>query len=134
MKGQKINFNDDHEIASWVKQTFRELDPIAPDESASFRLTCFMLASSLVGPDEKRIANMLALPSNLTEQWAENLRRNGIWKGGKVCDERWFDEKSGLVGFFLDSLVAEGLIDRHVDGSGEAVYSAVPGRHWWDCN
>jgi hypothetical protein len=130
----KAIFRDDQEIARWVKRTVKEMDPIATDESISFRLPCFLIASSLIGPDHHRIANMLALPSHLVEQWAENLRRNGIWNDDKVYDDAWFDEKKGLVSFFLDSVTAEGLIERHLDSSGEAVYSAVPGRHLWDCN
>jgi len=76
----EVTFNDDREIACWVKNTVRGMDPVAPDDSLDFRLTCFMIASSLVGPDHRRIANLLGLPSQRAGQWAENLRRNGVWQ------------------------------------------------------
>jgi len=127
-------FRNDREIADWVAGLLRRIDPIAQGKDADGRLLGFLAASSVVGPDSRRIAAMLSLPLNLTELWADNLRRNGLWQNGEVCNDHWFDKRSGRVGLILDSFVASGLARRTLNNSGQAEYEAIAGERWWEGN
>ena len=127
-------FKDDGEIARWVRQAVRKLSPGTDAKHSDFHLACFLAASSIVGPDEARIAGMLGLSSGLVAFWTENLRRGGIWQKSTICCEKWYDEESGKTSFVLAMMVAEGLVESRVDEVGEAHYRALAGPAWWRNN
>lgn len=81
-------FKDDREIAQWVRKAVRKLAPSTDAKHPDFHLACFLTASSIIGPDEARIARMLGLQSGLVAFWAENLRRGCIWRKSEVCSEK----------------------------------------------
>ena len=134
LQKSSAHFKNDHEIARWVRQTVRKLDPGADAEDQSFDLACFLAASSVVGPDESRIARMLGLPSGRAAFWATNLRRGGIWQESTVCCECWHDEASGMTSFVFAMLVAEGLVESRVDEMGKIQYRAIAGQEGWRNN
>ena len=127
-------FKDDREIARWVRQAVRKLDPGADVKDPNFHLACFVAASSVVGADEARIATMLGLPSGCVGFWAANLRRGGIWQKSTVCCEKWYDEECGMISFVLAMLVSEGLVESRVDENGETQYRAIAGSEGWRNN
>ena len=111
-----------------------KMDPTAPVDGPGFQASCFLAASSFVGPDDQRIAGMLGLPLDRAAFWTANLRRGGIWREGVVCCESWFDEERGFVVFILAMLVAEGLLERKLNEVGEALYRCKAGPRWWQNN
>lgn len=133
-------FQSAAEIAQWVFATIRKMDaPSDPaqaiDHGAAFETACVLVASSVLGSDEHEIAKVLAYDPNRVAEWASNLRANGLWLNhGQVLIDHWFDETSGVVGFMLDSLVAQGLVKRSIDPVKGAVYNTVSGRHLLETN
>jgi len=128
------------EIAQWVFATVRKMDaPSDPaqavDHGAAFESACVLVASSVLGSDEHEIAKVLAYDPKQVREWANNLRTNCLWlSDGQVLIDHWFDETSGVVGFMLDTLVAQGLVKRSMDPAQGAVYNTVPGRHLLETN
>jgi hypothetical protein len=41
---------------------------------------------------------------------ANNLRKNKLWVGSKLRYDWWNEDGSGWVAFWLDNLIADGLI------------------------
>lgn len=134
-------FANDAEAARWVILTVKELDSGGNPgswngnlASLEMKLACFMVGSSVTGADEQRIAAMLGLDTKLAEEWAKNLRKNGLWlHDGTAINDTWFDQ-DGKVGFTMDSLVAKGLVERIINPGTEPVYQTVPGRHIGEIN
>ena len=128
------SFNNDKDIARWVRLAVRKLEPGGCLEDPNFQLACLLAASSIVGPDEDRIVRMLGLRPHQVALWASNLRRGGIWQADKVCCGVWFEEQCGQVEFVAAMLVAEGLVESTLDDKGELMYRAVAGPLWWQHN
>jgi hypothetical protein len=127
-------FKDDREIARWVRQAVRNLSPNTDVKDPNFHVACFLAASSVVGPDQARIARMLGLQSGLVAFWAENLRHGGIWQKCAVCYQKWYDQECGMISFVLAMMVAEGLVESRVDEAREAHYRVIAGPAWWRNN
>jgi len=128
------SFKDDQDIVRWVRQGLNKLEVVADTADPSYQLACFLAASSVVGPDENRIARMFGLPRLSVALWAKNLRRGGIWQGGFACREMWHDEECGLFSFILAMLVAEGLVETCGDDAGEPTYRVLGGLRFWQNN
>ena len=91
-------------------------------------VAAFMVAASVIGADECRIAEVLGLDLRQVEEWGSNLRRNGIWlDNGRVLDAEWFED-IGMAVFSIDTLVAEGYLERRIHPVKGPVYRATPGR------
>ena len=65
-----------------------------------------LLSSIVVGPNVKRIASFLSVPRDDVSYLSVILRRNGIWRGGKVAASEWFG-KDGGIAFICDVAVAK---------------------------
>jgi hypothetical protein len=111
----------------------RKLEP-GCDEDPMFQLACFVLASSIVGPNEDRLVRMLEVRRHQAAMWASNLRRGGIWQESVVRCQNWYDEEYGFTAFIMALLVAEGLVESRVDEAGELQYRPVAGAEWWQNN
>jgi hypothetical protein len=133
-------FQTDAQLAQWVRDTVKKMDaPLDPtnrtEQGQVFEVACFLVASSLIGADEHRIAEVLGYDQEHVAEWARNLRQNGVWlSDGRVVDAPWFDKTSGATGFALDMLVAEGFIECHMHTVKGAVYQINPGRHLLEIN
>lgn len=100
-------FKNDAEIVAWTTDIVtREMEE--PDSP----LACFMVASTVVGPDERRLARMFHIDAFRAAEWAKNLRENGVWRqNGEVMDECWIRDDIGMASFCMDGLVALGLAE-----------------------
>jgi hypothetical protein len=84
-----------------VRQAILQFDATVHLQDPSAVLLCFVLASSIVGPDAERLAAMCEIPPSLAANWAANLRRNGVWKGDKVDCVPWYETKRGVSSFLV---------------------------------
>lgn len=80
------------------------------DEDEAFRAGLVLLSSAFLGPSIPDISDFTGVPEEQISEWASNLERSGIWRGGKVYVD-WFD-KDGGVAFLCDTLVMQGLLKR----------------------
>lgn len=72
--------------------------------------TALLLASAIRGPSVRACAELLDLPRTRLAPMGRNLRRNGVWRGGKVYGN-WEGEHGGTE-LTMDACVALGLLER----------------------
>lgn len=94
-----------------LKAEALRVDPDLDLESEDYQATLTLLASTRVGPNIRKIVSVTGLPTRVVSFFAANLKKNGVWKNGRIYAD-WGDEKNGGIAFGLDCLVARGLMDR----------------------
>lgn len=65
-----------------------------------------------VGPDEKKVCEVTGLPSEEVAWRADNLRKEGVWKDGKIHLDLGETPEEGHIGLLMGVLVAEGMVRR----------------------
>jgi len=89
----------------------QRLDPEIKLDDPCFKTGVMLLASIQVGANADRLAKFCRYSRDFVRPRARRARKNGIWQYDAVsCD--WFDEKSGGVAFWMDVMVAEGIMKR----------------------
>jgi len=126
----------DTDIARFVRETVETMNGgvYLTDDPKLLSVTSFLVAASVIGANDHRIAQILGLNHQHVAEWAGNLRRNGLWlDDGRVLDAKWFED-GGMIDFTFDLLVAQGYIQRRIDPVKGPVYGIVKGRHLLDGN
>ena len=107
----KEELDDLNKLRAEIRAAALEVEPEIDQDSEDFQATLTLLASTRVGPNIKKIVTVTGVPTRMVSAFAANLRKNGVWKNGKIY-ANWADEKDGGIEFILDCLVARGLMDR----------------------
>ena len=97
-----------------VKRMIRELDPYLDEGDRFFEAAVIMLSALVVGADEQAIAQFSGIPLERIEPRAQKLRRSGRWRGQRTI-ARWDDAALGDISFWIDTLIAEGLLEVNHD-------------------
>jgi len=84
---------------------------IVDKKNKDFKVGCILLASAILGANERRIAKFLSYSLQFVKNIGENLRENKIWQGRKVY-ANWFDKKNGGIAFNCDVAVGLGFLKR----------------------
>ena len=88
------------------------LDPSVKVDDPAFGTAVVVLAAAVVGPNIKRIASFTGYGRPFVAEKARRLRKQKVWVGGKL-DVDWFKPKGeGVVAFWLDVVLADGLLVR----------------------
>lgn len=94
-----------------IEVAVQKMDPgLQPDDEA-YKATVVLLSSLEVGPHIQRLKKFTGYPRELLMKFSHFLRKNGVWRGGRVYAD-WFDEKEGAAALIMDSLVAQGMMER----------------------
>jgi len=97
----------------WALKDFEKevqrLDPKTAPEEPAFKTGVLLLSALQVGPNVDRLAKFTGYSKTFIRERAKRCRENGIFIGSKVACE-WFDKECGGVAFWMDVLVAEGLM------------------------
>ena len=101
-------------LKSTIFKEIKRLDKTLEEDQEGFKAAAILLASVCVGPNQKKIAAFLKYPRTLVAKFASNLKQNKIWRGKKVY-ANWGDKKNGVIEFWCDVLVAQGLLKRVSD-------------------
>lgn len=97
-------------LQKW-KQTASKFDENAKGDSQWPYI--FLLAAAdtgVFGPDE--LSAKTQIPRSKCRLYASNLRKNGVFKDGKIHHSGWFDKKSGGIAFVMDAALAMGYLQR----------------------
>lgn len=95
-----------------VKAEVRRMDPDLDEDDDGFKAATVLLASVVVGTNQRGLVKFTHYPAALIAKFAANLRRSGIWiKDGRVAHSGWLD-KDGGIAFWMDVCVAQGLLMR----------------------
>lgn len=99
-----------------IHESLKEVDPDLVEDNETGKAAKVLFAAALVGADIKRVAKSSGLSRRDVSRIVERLRKNGIWKNGRIYHSGWFDDTSedgaGNVAFFLDVMCGAGLIER----------------------
>lgn len=94
-----------------IHDTVTELDPDLDPTDPTYHVAALLLASATVGTDPFTLAAFTGEHIEWVMQIAVRLRASGVWEDdGVACN--WWDEESGGLEFWLDVLVAQGLMER----------------------
>ena len=77
-----------------------------------FLAVCVMLGSASHGPCADRLAQVLEVPRAKVRSIGQRLREVEIWAGRHVIGNGWTDPESGGLGFLMDVLLYQGLLER----------------------
>jgi hypothetical protein len=95
-----------------IENVILEMDPGLNRDDEAFKAQVVLLASADQGTTAiKKLVKFTGVPYRLVAKFSNNLRKGGVWRGGKIhCD--WFNEEHGGIAFTMDSMVAVGLLER----------------------
>jgi hypothetical protein len=96
----------------FIIEEVKRMDPVLTETDEAFTAAVVLLSSIAVGPNIKRLAKFTQYPRKVIKPFSENLRRNGVWVGGRIYADDWGDEETGGVAFWMDVSVALGFIER----------------------
>ena len=94
-----------------IKEMVSEGDPGLDPTDEAYKTQVILLTSAVVGPNIKRIAKFTGYPRAAIAQRGANWRAAGIWDGGKVIADNWDDPDKGWLGFILQSMVGDGILE-----------------------
>ncbi len=89
-----------------LKRRVRRLQPDLSVESERFKTYLILLASTVVGPNIKRIASLTGLTRDTVAKRARNLRDNGVWVGQSIPAD-WTDTRLSTTSLRQDVVRAE---------------------------
>ena len=90
----------------------KKLDPKLSTTDDAFKWACVLVAAADVGTDPRKLAKRLDWPLSEAQDAAAQCRKVGLFNRGKVIHGGWFDKESGGVAFWMDVMVARGLLER----------------------
>lgn len=96
-----------------IKKAVHQIDPALSEDDEAFKAMAVLLSSAVCGPNVVKLKRFTSYPSDLLNKFAYRLRRNGIWKGARVYAD-WMDPEEGGAALILDSLVAQGMMERQL--------------------
>lgn len=99
------------EMIDRIGKELRKADPKLKPDDEGYKAAAVLLASLEIGPNPIEIGKALGYPRSLLSKFNYHLRRNGIWKQGKVR-ANWDDPEEGMINFWLSCLVAQGLMEK----------------------
>jgi hypothetical protein len=95
----------------WFEREVKRLDPQIDKKDDAFKAGVLLLAALQEGANMQRLAKFTGYDKGFVRAHVKRARDNGIFVGGRVhCD--WFEEEFGGVAFWVDVLVAQGLLAR----------------------
>jgi len=101
----------------FVKETLMVLDPTLWDDGQEegYQAALILLSSLMCGPRAGDLAAFTRLPLSLVIAIRKRLITAELWSETTVCLDHWFAPDGGFKDnmFWMDVLVAEGLVVRH---------------------
>ena len=106
-----------------IKEEVRRLDPKLRSDELGFQAAVILMAAALVkGPNTEPLASFTGYPTGVVADISKRMHEAGLWENGTVKTDHWFDGDKWTVGFWADTLVAEGLVVTHHREDGEREY------------
>jgi hypothetical protein len=106
-----------------INDEIRRLDPGLETDEHAFQVAVVLMAAAFVtGPDMKRLSIFTGFAAWMIADISKRMYQAGLWESGKVEADHWFDGDKWTGGFWVDVLVAEGLLMTKFREDGERVY------------
>ena len=94
-----------------VRAEVKRMDPNVDENSSEFRSAVILLSALVVGPRVREVATFTGYKYRDVAERFRRLRASGVVRQGQLSIQ-WFDEDGGGIAFWLDVLVAEGMMAR----------------------
>ena len=99
-----------------IKEGIRELDPKLESDDPAFAIAVILMAAAFVtGPDSDRLVSFTGYPPGVVADVSRRMHEAGLWERDTVKTDHWFDGDKLTVGFWADTLVAEGVVATRLD-------------------
>jgi len=109
-----------------VKLGIQELEPDLDPQSREFRTAVILMAAAyMVGPRIDLLVAFTGYPLPYVAVTARRMQASGLWADGKARTDDWFDGDKVAGGFWLDCLVADGLVYVERTEDGEELYGVL---------
>jgi hypothetical protein len=113
----------DRALLEQIKIDVLRMDPTLDRKCREFRLGVLLVAASWVGPDIERLVTFTRFPRKFVEAISVNMRACGLWADGTVHTDHWFEgDNVDKDEFWLDCLVADGIMEVKRSESGQTVF------------
>lgn len=108
----------------FIKKEVHKLDSKIKEEDLAFKSAVILLSSLQVGPSADKVARYTRYSRDFVRKRARRLKKSEVWirrghKSDIVCN--WFEKKHGSIAFWLDVLVAEGMVAKTKDDMYKAI-------------
>ena len=90
----------------------KRLDPTMSEKDEAFFIASVLLSGLAVGADYKQISKFLGVRSGKVFKYKKNLEEAEIWTKDGRTSCNWFNKKTGSIAFWMDVLVAQGMLER----------------------
>ena len=94
-----------------VNKAIIKMDGNLKPESNEFKIAQILISALFLGADRTKISKFTNIPKSFIYKIETRLRSNGVWKQKRTAC-KWFDKKTGGVGFWCDVNVGLGYMKR----------------------
>lgn len=107
-----------------VKLAILELEPDLDATSQDFRTAVILMAAAfIVGPRIDLLVAFTGYPRPAVAEISRRMRANGLWRDDGVRAYDWFDGDKVTGAFWMDCLVADGVLHIERSEDGEEFYA-----------
>ena len=107
------------EIEQELKKLDPELDPLGP----AFQSAVVLMAAAFVtGPNLAHLAFFTGYPYGFVSKISQRMHLAHLWENGEAKSDHWFHGDQWALGFWTDTLVAEGLMVTRIRRDGKLEY------------
>jgi hypothetical protein len=94
-----------------IKEEVQLLDPNLDQDEYGFQAAVVLMSAAFVtGPDTESLAAFTGYPASFVAEISRRMHHAGVWRDGAVPTDHWFDGDKWTVGFWIDTLIAEGIL------------------------
>jgi hypothetical protein len=122
-----VNFVNVEEVKDFLSEL--DLDATNEEEPELYNTALVLLSALVCGPDTGRLAVFTGLACSFVSSIRRRMIQAELWTDTNVCYDEWFVADGVLCTscFWLDVLVAEGLVSRAWDEEmGQYCYKYEP--------
>jgi hypothetical protein len=94
-----------------IQREIRKMDPALNESDGVFKSATILLSALQVGTSVRALSKFTGLPAALVKERVVRLRASNVFRRDGKIRAGWFD-KDGAMDFWLDCLVAEGMMQR----------------------
>jgi hypothetical protein len=94
-----------------IKEEVQRLDPNKNEDEHGFQVAVVLMSAAFVtGPDTETLAAFTGYRASFIAEISRRMHQAGKWRDGFVRTDHWFNGEKWTVGFWIDTLVAEGFL------------------------
>ena len=105
IKDDKIVIEVEADDVHWLVSEWKSDDE-------GYHAAVVLLAALEVGQRPKSLSEFTGYDESEIKKFSANLRASNVWNRGRTYHSGWDDEKNGGIAFWMDTAIAQGLVER----------------------